>query len=159
MTTLGMEFQESRGAARDPANYISVPKDGELHTATRNIWPWAQCSHEDDRMILASVYLEEPFGKSPVPEPSGLHSLKFTERCLGIDEFLGEAWEFLKDNGIFITQDEDGNDVPKVYEKLYDLLCLSNEAIFKHPDEPSLQVELKIQCYFPLVGFCFRCRF
>ena len=99
MTTLGMEFQESRGAARHPANYISVPENGELHAATKDVWPWAPCNHEDNRMILASVYLEEPFGKSPVQEPSGLRPLKFSERCLGIDEFLGNAWEFLKDSG------------------------------------------------------------
>ena len=121
MTTLGMEFQESRGAARHPANYISVPENGELHAATKDVWPWAPCNHEDNRMILASVYLEEPFGKSPVQEPSGLRPLKFSERCLGIDEFLGNAWEFLKDSGIFITQDEDGNDVPKIYESLFEL--------------------------------------
>ena len=140
MTTLGMEFQESRGAARHPANYISVPENGELHAATKDVWPWAPCNHEDNRMILASVYLEEPFGKSPVQEPSGLRPLKFSERCLGIDEFLGEAWEFLKDSGIFITQDEDGNDVPKVYESLFELFKWTNEVILMHPDEPSLQI-------------------
>ena len=140
MTTLGIEFQEGRGAARDPANYISVPEDGELHEATKNIWPWAPCNFENNRMILPSVYLEEPFGMSPVQEPSGLRTLKFTERCLGVDEFLGNAWEFLKDSGVFIAQDEDGNDVPKIYESLYELLSWSNEAILRYPEEPSLQV-------------------
>ena len=67
MTT--MEFPESRGGGRDARNLASVPEDGELHAATKNIWPWQPCNYEAKRVILRSVYLEKPLRMAPVCGP------------------------------------------------------------------------------------------
>lgn len=68
----------------------------------RNIWPWQPCNYEAKRVILRSVYLEEPLRMAPVCVPSGLSPLKLVERCLGINECLGAAWEALKGQEVFI---------------------------------------------------------
>ena len=96
--------REQRGG-RDARNLASVPEDGELHAATKNIWPWQPCNYEAKRVILRSVYLEKPLRMAPVCVPSGPSPLKLVERCLGINECLGAAWEALKGQGVFITYD------------------------------------------------------
>lgn len=75
----------------------------------RNIWPWQPCNYEAKRVILRSVYLEEPLRMAPVCVPSGLSPLKLVERCLGINECLGAAWEALKGQGVF-TNGESSED-------------------------------------------------
>ena len=77
---------------------------------------------------------------APVCVPSGSSPLKLVERCLGINECLGAAWEALKGQGVFITYDDDENGVPRVYESVYGLLSGADEAAAQCPNDPDLEV-------------------
>ena len=62
------EWDEDRGGSRHADNRISFPAQGEFHRATRYALPWQECgTHDRDRVVVPSAYIERLFRQAPVP--------------------------------------------------------------------------------------------
>ena len=111
------EWDENRGGPRHPNNLVSFPSDGLVHSATKNVWPWQPCGgHDQGRHVVPAAYLEAIFRRAPVPDPSSLAPVQMMVKCLGMPEYLDDALDLLIDEGIFKTEDNDGDTVDIVYE-------------------------------------------
>ena len=70
MSSHDMEFDETRGGPRDGNNFLSVPTDGALYLATKNVLPWRQCGAHDVNRSVVPTYEVAPrqwgaFGTQP----------------------------------------------------------------------------------------------
>ena len=139
--SLEIDFGETLGEPRDAQNLWAEPIGGEMYESTKNIWPWTTSALDPNRKLVPSVYPERPLRRCPVANPSCLLLLKFVERCLDIPGFALAAWEVLRGQGIFITQDDEGNDIPRVFETEQELLQASDGIILAMQDDPDLQID------------------
>ena len=80
----GGEYDEDRAGPRHGNNYVSFPKDGVVHKATKKVWPWDPAgNHEqEERVLVPGVFVEALFAHAPVPKPEDLSPVKFLVKCL-----------------------------------------------------------------------------
>ena len=113
-----------------------------VHHSTENVWPWRACgSHDQGRVVVPAVYVETLFRRASVTDPASLAPVKFMVKCLGLPEYLEDALDLLIDEGLFKTDDGDGDVVDVQYEHLDDLVDAAGELILGMPDRPELQVK------------------
>ena len=89
---------------------------------------------------MPAAYVEAIFRRAPVPDPSSLAPVQMMVKCLGMPEYLDDALDLLIDEGIFKTEDGDGDTVDIVYEYLDELIITASELILSMPDRQELQV-------------------
>ena len=138
----GGEYDEDRAGPRDGNNYVSFPKHGVVHKATKKVWPWGPAgNHEqEERVLVPGVFVEALFAHAPVPKPEDMSPVKFLVKCLSLEAYVGEAFTRLIDEGLFVELDDDDNEVDRVYDDPDDLYIKAEELIKQMPDEPALQV-------------------
>ena len=141
MSAAELEFAETTGEPRDAKNFWSTPDDNVLYEATKLIWPWVKSTVVPNRMMVPSVFGERMLRLCKVKDPTALGGLKVMERCLGIDEFVRGALDELITQDIFVAQDDDGNDIVRVYDTEKDLLEVADAIIEAMPDEENLKVD------------------
>ena len=136
-----LEFDEDRGGARNSANLLSLPKDGAFFKATAQALPWAPAgAHAQDRMVVASVFVEALFALAPVPDPEQLKPEKIMVKCLDVQSYLAPALQLLIDEGLLEQDDEDGNTVPRVFSDPTDLQARADELVGQMQDHQELEV-------------------
>ena len=141
MSAAELEFAETAGEPRDAKNFWSTPDDNVLYVATKLIWPWVKGTVVPNRMMVPSVFGERMLRLCKVKDPTALGGLKVMERCLGIDEFVRDALDELITQDIFVAQDDDGNDIVRVYDTEKELLEVADAIIEAMPDEENLKVD------------------
>ena len=90
----GAEYDEDRAGPRDGNNYVSFPKHGVVHKATKKVWPWDPAgNHEqEERVLVPGVFVEALFAHAPVPKPEDLSPVKFLVKCLSLEAYVAEAF-------------------------------------------------------------------
>lgn len=143
MTTHDAAWDEDRGGNQGPDNLLSFPSDGEFYKATKKAIPWMECgAHDAHRMVINSIFIEQLFRRAPVDNPASLDTYRVMTKCLGVDEYLGDALDLLITEGLLMRVDEDGNECDDKYEFLdpYHLLARADKLVTRCRDDPVLLV-------------------
>ena len=132
------DFDEDVGGPRTEKNLVSVDEDGMWHAATYNAWPWVS-STVAGKVAVPSIYPERLFRKCKA-DSTTLTTLKFTERCLDTTLFMKPAATLLESNDFLVTQDDDDNEVPMVFDDEAHILEEADRLVISLIDDPALQV-------------------
>ena len=87
------------------------------------------------------IYLEQLFRKAPVPDEDVLKVHRLMETHLHMTDYMEGALELLIQEGLLTEEDEDGNEVTRVYERHNDLCRKADELVLQLNDDPILTVE------------------
>ena len=102
------------GGVADPRNLISFPVDGKtyMYKSTHKVLPWEQSGAVDpNRASVPSSFVERWFKHAKVKDSAHLVGPddRFLSKCLGIDEYLGDALDLLIEEAIFEVEDDNGD--------------------------------------------------
>ena len=135
-----IDWDESRGGPRHPDNLISFPVDDSFYKATKVIMPWRVCgSHDKDRIVIPSRFVERIFRKAAVKDPKELRDFKLMTRTLDI-KYLVDGLELLQSEGLCVTQDEDGDEKAVVFDDIDDFQEAANRLVIQLKDDPIIEV-------------------
>ena len=135
-----LEYDESRGGARDRWNWVSAPADGYVYLATRRIWHWKASTREPGRQLIPSLFVERIVKSATVSQPEAFRADRLLEKALDVDGWLGEALEVLVDELLFHDEDEDGNLAVHAFDLPYEIVERADKIIRGMPDNTSFHL-------------------
>ena len=107
---IDVDWDENLGGQPDPDCLLSFPKEGRIHNAMKEVWPWRPSGvHARNRVVVPSVYVERLFKHAPVPEPADLKPVNLISHCLS-REYLAAGLELLVEEGLLTTSGRDDDD-------------------------------------------------
>ena len=136
------EWDEDRGGPEDNDNLISIPDEDPLYLATKGAMPWRKAGdHDQDRVTIPSIFLENLFGEAPVADPTSLRSHTAITRCLDLQHWLVPALDLLEANELLSENDEEGTPRDRTFENYDDLVRRADQLVKQLEDHADLTVE------------------
>ena len=137
-----MMWDEDRGGPRTEFNLVSFPRNGTVHKATIKAMPWSKCgAHDEERVVVPAIFIEKLTRYAYVPDPYSLDTHLMLEKCLGVNEYLAQALQILIDHDLLKCEDEEGDQVDKVFEGPQDLQEAADKIVKELIDHPSLHIK------------------
>ena len=136
-----MTFDEDRGGPRHHNNYLSMPESGAFYRATEKVFAWENCGqHDSGRKILPSIFVENLFRRTPIPDPSRLRGKSLLTFCLDTNRFMINALSLLVGEGLLRGEDSDLDDDLVVYKHPDDILLKADKLVLELKDNALMQV-------------------